>query len=71
MRPLAMENVSSKLFGGRQGPWEAEDRLTLPSDLLQIVGVIGKKLQGWSENTSIIHTPRFIHLTDELTLTFY
>ena len=71
MRPLAMENMSSKLFGGRQGPWEAEGRLTLPLDLLQIVGVIGRKLQGWSGNTSMIPTPRFMHLTDELTLTCY
>ena len=66
-----MENVSSKLFGGRQGPWQAKDRLTLPSDLLQIVGVTGRKWQGWNGKTPKIPTPRFIHLTDERTLTFY
>ena len=71
MRPLAMENVSSKSFGGRQGLWEAEGRLTLPLDLLQIVGVTGRKLQGWSGKTSVIPTPRFTHLADELTLTCY
>ena len=71
MRPVAMRNVSSKWFGGRQGPLEAEDWLTLPSYLLQIVGVIGRKWQGWSGNTPVIPTPRFMLLTDEPTLTFY
>ena len=41
------------------------------SDLVQIVGFIGRKWQGWSGNTYIIPTLRFIHLTDELILTFY
>ena len=71
MQPLVMENVSSKSCRGRQGPCQAKDRLTLPSDWLQIVGVIGRKCQGWSGNTPMIPTLCFIHLTDELTLTFY
>ena len=71
MQPFTIENVSSKSFGGRQSPWEAKDRLTLPSDFLHIVGFIGRKWQGWSGKTSMIPTLRFIHLTDELTLIFY
>ena len=39
--------------------------------LVQIGGFIGRKWQGWSGNTSMISNWRFIHLTDELILSFY
>ena len=41
------------------------------SDFVHMVSFIGRKWQGWSGNTSIISKWWFIHLADEILLSFY
>ena len=41
------------------------------SYFVHIVGLVGRKCWGWSGNTSLIPTPLFINLTDELMLSFH
>ena len=41
------------------------------SYFVQIVGLVDRKYWGWSGNTYLIPTPRFINITDELIFTFY